>query len=584
MAEELDMLLECIDEPGGFRDACTVFLRSSVEALEEGMGTLSENCRMLKNMMDERLGEIQHVLYKTVQVLARRIHLDGIVKQASDRQSGELWNRQKLSSELELKRRCILKLNQELTNQLIQLERHFNTLELRSFGGNDGSHSDRIALQRRQVPSSLQNTMSSQFAAAEQLSESLSKGSKESPVEQEEVKQELFETIGIPYDASFSSPDATEVSDTSSLKKLLLSPGSTATKGKSRRHRASAMKSCDSETSRRRRDSLDQSRASFEPTNTTVKRVLLQESQKKSVNRSSLLKDSQHFSSSLVDRSAVHQENWTFPSSFLHPSESKGLQYGFTKQAVEIKPPAAFKWATDPLLPSQPLALRSPTLQSNNAMTLSVSSSLVLLAGGKHTRETYNMNADKSKSMFSHIEEPKSVLINETNTALAKSAIESLKHGPANTKGSFFKSASKNHEPPCSSVGATPVAPALPGKVPHINVATSTSQPSEKASSSPAVSISLSVSSSTMINISANIPSSVSTLISSGTMPSSTASTSLSSVSFSPVLPSSSPLSFQAPKTVLPSYTPSLTSETSKELQPPLGKKLHLLDIQLLHI
>ncbi|KAJ7009389.1 hypothetical protein NC653_000153 [Populus alba x Populus x berolinensis] len=49
MAEELDMLLECIDEPGGFRDACTVFLRSSeVEALEEGMGTLSENCRMLK--------------------------------------------------------------------------------------------------------------------------------------------------------------------------------------------------------------------------------------------------------------------------------------------------------------------------------------------------------------------------------------------------------------------------------------------------------------------------------------------------------------------------------------------------------
>lgn len=44
----MDTLLECIEEKGGFRDACTVFLRGSVEAVEEGMGTLSENCRMLK--------------------------------------------------------------------------------------------------------------------------------------------------------------------------------------------------------------------------------------------------------------------------------------------------------------------------------------------------------------------------------------------------------------------------------------------------------------------------------------------------------------------------------------------------------
>jgi hypothetical protein len=81
---------------------------------------------------------------------------------------------------------------------------------------------------------------------------------------------------------------------------------------------------------------LIMTRASFEPTNTTVKRVLLQESQKKSVNRSSLLKDSQHVSSSLVDRSAVHQENRTFPSSFLQPSESKGeLLLSLDERAIQ---------------------------------------------------------------------------------------------------------------------------------------------------------------------------------------------------------------------------------------------------------
>ncbi|XP_061980910.1 nuclear pore complex protein NUP214 isoform X4 [Populus nigra] len=607
LATELDTLLECIEEKGGFRDACTVFLRGSVEALEEGMGTLSENCRMLKSVMDERLGEIHHLLDKTVQVLARKIYVDGIVKQASDSQYLELWNHQKLSSELELKRRCILKLNQELTNQLIQLERHFNALELQSFGGNAGFHTDRRTLQIRYMPSrqlqslhSLQNTMSSQLAAAEQLSECLSKQMSmlnlESPVRQKNVKKELFETIGIPYDASFSSPDPTKAGDTTSLKKLLLSSGSAATKGKSRRHQSSAMKSSDSETSRRRRDSLDQSWASFEPTKTTVKRVLLQENQKKNVNKSFLLKDRQIFSSGLGDISTVHQEDQT-SRSFLHPLESKGLHYGSPKQTFEKKPTVPFKWATDPPMSSQPLGLRSPILQNNNVAMVSVSSSLVSLPGGEiSSREAYNMTADKSKSMFSQIEKPDSVSTNETrriqqtetninknsadstvqpmqtplfpkkpneipvsttSSVLAKSAMQSVKPGPADTKSSYFESPYKNYEPPHSLLGASSVAPTQPGKVPEINFATSKGQPSEKVSSSPSAFISHSVSSSLMSNISPNVSSSISTPTLSAAMSLSTSLT-----------------SSKAPMTVLPSHAPLPTSEVSPELQPPLGKTL----------
>ncbi|XP_061980914.1 nuclear pore complex protein NUP214-like isoform X2 [Populus nigra] len=341
---------------------------------------------------------------------------------------------------------------------------------------------------------------------------------------------------------------------------------------------------------------LRQSWASFEPTKTTVKRVLLQENQKKNVNKSFLLKDRQIFSSGLGDISTVHQEDQT-SRSFLHPLESKGLHYGSPKQTFEKKPTVPFKWATDPPMSSQPLGLRSPILQNNNVAMVSVSSSLVSLPGGEiSSREAYNMTADKSKSMFSQIEKPDSVSTNETrriqqtetninknssdstvqpmqtplfpkkpneipvsttSSVLAKSAMQSVKPGPADTKSSYFESPYKNYEPPHSLLGASSVAPTQPGKVPEINFATSKGQPSEKVSSSPSAFISHSVSSSLMSNISPNVSSSISTPTLSAAMSLSTSLT-----------------SSKAPRTVLPSHAPPPTSEVSPGLQPRLGKTL----------
>lgn len=77
-----------------------------------------------------------------------------------------------------------------------------------------------------------------------------------SPSEEHKNVKELFETIGIPYDASFASPDTKGFMKTP-IKKLLLSD-LTTNKDKSKRIQASGMKSCEPEMSRRRRDSLDQ--------------------------------------------------------------------------------------------------------------------------------------------------------------------------------------------------------------------------------------------------------------------------------------------------------------------------------------
>ncbi|KAM5582199.1 nuclear pore complex protein NUP214 [Rosa sericea] len=348
MTKELDMFLQSIEEPGGFRDACIVSQKSSVEELEREVGILSERCRTWKSTMDERLHEVQHLFDMTVQVLARKIYMEGIVKQASDSRYWDFWSCQKLSSELELKRRHISKMNQDLTDQLIKLERHFNGLELNKFGENDGAHAGRSTLQSRfghsrhiQSLHSLHSTMTSQLAAADQLSECLSKQMValkiESPsAKQKNVKKELFETIGIPYDASFSSPspDVSKFRGTPK-EKLSSSLGSSAAKDQTRRN-ASAMKNYEPETARRRRDSLDRSWANYEPTKATVKRLLLQESGKVSVNRSSLSVDKQRISSRLLEGSTITRPwDHTMPATFFHPSENKGIQDTLSKQASE---------------------------------------------------------------------------------------------------------------------------------------------------------------------------------------------------------------------------------------------------------
>ncbi|KAI3738793.1 hypothetical protein L2E82_28952 [Cichorium intybus] len=296
MAKELDTLLESIQAPGGFYDASVAAHKPSVTSLEQGISLLSEKCQKWTDNMDQGTEEVQLLLDKTVQVLARKIYMEAIVKQATDTQYLDIWNRQKLNSELEMKRRHILEINQNLTNQLIELELHLNTLELQRFGDKGDIETNRRSFHTRHGPPrhvqslhSLHNTMNAQLAAAEKLSECLSKqmavlSIETGPTKKQNVKKELFDAIGISYDTTaFNSPSQEKTKSVPPKSQLVISSSSNTKKSKQ-----GAVKSSEPETARRRRDSLDRSWASIEPPKTTVKRMLLKEERQMTPARFSL--------------------------------------------------------------------------------------------------------------------------------------------------------------------------------------------------------------------------------------------------------------------------------------------------------
>ncbi|KAK8655127.1 hypothetical protein V6N13_107718 [Hibiscus sabdariffa] len=543
MVKELDILLESIEETGGFRDACTVSQRNSVEELEQGIAVLSGKCGSWKNVMDEQLGKIQHLLDKTVEVLAKKIYIEGIIEQASDSQYWDLWNCQKLNPELELKQRHILKLNQDLTNKLIELERHFNNFELHKFGDNDGVHAGRRALQSRFGPSrhvqslhSLHSTMSSQLAAAEQLSARLTQQmamlSVGSPVKQPNVKEELFQMIGIAHDASLTSPHATKLSNES--KKFVYSSGSSASRNQSRRNQSSALKSSDPEYARRRRDSLDRSWASFEPPKTTVKRMLLQESA--NVKRS-YLTDKQNFSPYASEESKnLFLKEPTATSPTLHQSGNEvktRILDALPKQESES---TVFRWANNSLLPPHYAGWKSSTVQTSNITALSSTSGSQPMMVQHCSGETQSIPVAKQNSGASQVERSNTSSSNQNEiqsslqfrpnpvqessiskvtslpkkstdvltsdgkgTVLVNSASGDVKFVQSTTKSTLFGSSNSNNSQ-FMPLAAVSTSSPLNAKLPQFNIVTSKSQPIEKVSQASAFSKPVSDSSSSVFS------------------------------------------------------------------------------------
>nr|XP_029124017.1 nuclear pore complex protein NUP214 isoform X3 [Elaeis guineensis] len=390
MTKELDTLLSFIEREGGFRDACTVFQQSSLLALEEGLQNLSALSCICRNKVEQQLMEIQELRNKMLQVSARQLYMEGIVRQASNGQYWGIWNRQKLSPEFELKRQQILNANQNLTKQLIELERHFNSVEINRFGesgrvppGRRAFHNSIGSSRHIQSLHSVYNTLNSQLAAAEQLSQCLSKQMAmlniNSPsVKRASVTTELFESIGLAYEAdAFQSPDTRRIGLASDSGKRISPLTVTSSNEHPRRSTLSALKGSEPETTRRRRDSLDKNWASFEPQKTTVKRMPQQERLRVNADNP-FRKTKKEFDSQMEALAIIQQKSNGSPVSsssmsstgkFQSHAYAQGNQEKPLNQAFESQSGSLFKWAKELSGSSQTLVSKSHSNQEMQRST-----------------------------------------------------------------------------------------------------------------------------------------------------------------------------------------------------------------------
>lgn len=301
MAKEVDDIMSNIEGDRMVSKASNAsFKKHLVMSIEDGIKKLSENCKVSKERFEEQFLNIQNLRDKTMQVDAWRIYMQSIIKQATDIQYQYLRSRQKLNPELEIKRQRILKADQRLKHQIIDLEGHLQNLEINNFeeqyDGAGRRHPKQLQNARQlQSLQSFYSTVNSQLVVAEQLAECLSQQMEALNIsftpdklgKSRNMKDLLFKSIGLsPGESCFPSDMKEKVASPPLLQKFTYSPSLSTSKESPIQKQTRAYMLQEPDSVRRRRDPIDNAWANVGTTRTTVKRVSVAPSSMANANKS----------------------------------------------------------------------------------------------------------------------------------------------------------------------------------------------------------------------------------------------------------------------------------------------------------
>ncbi|BFI29606.1 nuclear pore complex protein Nup214 [Marchantia polymorpha subsp. ruderalis] len=284
MAEEVDQLMSYIEgraTKDNFENDYT-FTRQSLEELEQAIHLLSEESKAHRRQLTQLKQSVEDLRDESLRVDSWRIYAKSLMEQKNDSRHLELWTLQKLHPELDIKRKRVLKADQDLKLKIAEMEKHVHNLELKQWQTDSARRRPNKQVRTPGQFLSVQNlynTVNAQMAVAEELSLSLAQQMEtlninwSSPAKgpKKSTAASILESVGAHPNDVRNSYVTSDGPSPISRQRLTYSP---VPKGASTGDRMTMPELCvnTQETTRRRRDSMDATWVESGAPKTTIKR------------------------------------------------------------------------------------------------------------------------------------------------------------------------------------------------------------------------------------------------------------------------------------------------------------------------